>query len=79
MVTDRGGYQKEAYFAWKRTVVIMPDTGWRDLVKCGWGLLSKPESDILTAAVVEASAVREHPGFLYGRGDAGAMIVKALE
>lgn len=58
--------------------MIMPDTGWRELVECGWNLLSKPESDILTAAVVEASAVREHPGFLYGRGDAGKRIVEAL-
>lgn len=78
VVTDSGGYQKEAYFAGKRAVVVMPDTGWRELVECGWNLLSEPESNELTAAVVEASVVREHPGFLYGRGDAGARIVEAL-
>lgn len=27
VVTDRGGLQKEAYFAGKRVIVLMPDTG----------------------------------------------------
>ena len=31
VITDSGGYQKEAYFSGKQAVVIMPDTSWREL------------------------------------------------
>ena len=32
VITDSGGLQKEAYFCGKRALVVMPDTGWRELV-----------------------------------------------
>ncbi len=40
VVTDSGGLQKEAYFAGKRAVVVMPGTGWRELVDTGWNVLA---------------------------------------
>ncbi len=42
VVTDSGGYQKESYFAGKQAVVMMPDTGWRELTEQGFNVLSKP-------------------------------------
>ncbi|MBO8140506.1 MAG: UDP-N-acetylglucosamine 2-epimerase [Thermosipho sp. (in: Bacteria)] len=35
ILTDSGGLQKEAYFAKKRAIVVMPDTGWRKLIEVG--------------------------------------------
>jgi len=32
VITDSGGLQKETYFCKKRALVVMPDTGWRELV-----------------------------------------------
>jgi UDP-N-acetylglucosamine 2-epimerase (non-hydrolysing) len=67
-VTDSGGFQKETYFAGKRAIVVMPDTGWRELVETGWNVLSGPdEVDMLRAAeqVLEDVAF---PGGLYGNG-----------
>ena len=31
VITDSGGLQKEAYFAGKRAIVVMPDTDWRKI------------------------------------------------
>lgn len=33
VVTDSGGYQKEAYFAGKEACIIMPDTSWERVNK----------------------------------------------
>ena len=43
VITDSGGLQKEAYFARKRAIVVMPDTGWRELTDAGWNILSRPD------------------------------------
>lgn len=77
-VTDSGGFQKETYFAGKRTIVVMPDTGWRELVEAGWNVLCAPdEADMLRAAkrVLEDVAF---PGGLYGNGHAAEIIIGIL-
>jgi len=43
VITDSGGLQKESYFAGKQAVVIMPDTGWIELVDAGINCLTSPE------------------------------------
>jgi len=45
VITDSGGLQKEAYFCAKRALVVMPDTGWRELVEVGWNVLVYPVND----------------------------------
>lgn len=79
VVTDSGGYQKEAYFAGKRAVVVMPDTGWRELVEEGWNLLASPEKDALAGALGDVVTPKAYPDALYGRGDAGRRIVELLQ
>ncbi len=77
-VTDSGGFQKETYFAGKRAIVVMPDTGWRELVESRWNVLCAPEeADMLRAAerVVEDIAL---PGELYGNGHAAEIIIGIL-
>jgi len=75
VITDSGGLQKEAYFAGKQAVVVMPDTGWRELVEIGWNVLADGEG-IYDA--VFSSQERSYPTGLYGNGDAGKRMVEIL-
>lgn len=75
VVTDSGGYQKEAYFAGKRAYVLMPDTSWRELVECGWNKLTN--EDTLASDVFEEEEV-VYIENIYGRGEAGETIVRHL-
>jgi len=69
VITDSGGLQKEAYFAGKRAIVVMPDTGWRELTDAGWNLLSGPgeiksKMDcIVNNEIVPETAYSPHEGF----------------
>lgn len=78
VLTDSGGLQKEAYYAGKRAVVLMPDTGWRELVELGWNLLSPSLSAEAIAqkgrSLLEAPPPL--PRFVYGAGDAATRIVQ---
>ncbi len=75
VITDSGGLQKEAYFAKKRTFVLMPDTGWRELITNKWNILCSAGS--LQKVVFDAPKVNYISG-LYGDGTAGEKIVKIL-
>ncbi|WP_101494148.1 non-hydrolyzing UDP-N-acetylglucosamine 2-epimerase [Fervidobacterium thailandense] len=75
VVTDSGGLQKEAYFAGKRAVVVMPDTGWRELVDVGWNVLAR-EDEI--AEKIFQDDETTYPTGLYGNGDAANKIVDIL-
>ena len=75
VITDSGGLQKEAYYAGKRSVVLMPDTGWRELTDCGWNILCAPEAQALCEAVQEATLPAELPRALYGNGQAAQEVV----
>jgi UDP-N-acetylglucosamine 2-epimerase (non-hydrolysing) len=77
VVTDSGGLQKEAFYAGKRCVVVMPDTGWRELVDCGWNILA-PEAAGIVAAGERALAPCAHPGPVYGLGNAAENCIAAL-
>ncbi len=76
VITDSGGLQKEAYFAGKRAVVLMPDTGWRELVEAGWNRLA--DENNLYKIVMEESSF-EIPCGVYGDGNASEKIVEVIE
>lgn len=76
VVTDSGGLQKEAYYAGRRSVVVMPDTGWRELTDCGWNILCEPVASELDAACHEALRPMPCPRAVYGGGDAAARIIR---
>ena len=78
VVTDSGGYQKEAYYAGKRAVVLMPDTGWRELVEEGWNLLCPPNDELIAERVINALSPVVRPKNLFGDGRAGKKIVEEL-
>lgn len=75
VVTDSGGLQKEAYYAGKRALVIMPDTGWREITDCGWNLLAAPDEQQIKAKGLTILGSHPHPGNLYGSGQAAQNLV----
>ncbi len=77
VITDSGGLQKEAYFCGKRAVVVMPDTGWKELVEIGWNVLADP--DHISESFEKI--VKTHPEIpqgIYGDGKAGKKMVNAI-
>jgi UDP-N-acetylglucosamine 2-epimerase (non-hydrolysing) len=76
VVTDSGGLQKEAYFARKQAVVVMPDTGWRELVEAGWNKLASEEN---LSDVLMQEDEPDYPDGLYGDGNAAGRIVEVIE
>lgn len=75
VITDSGGLQKEAYFAGKQAIVLMPDTGWRELVECGWNRLAN-EKDLYEKTFEELNA--DYPKGIYGLGNAAKKIVEII-
>lgn len=75
VITDSGGLQKEAYFAKKRALVLMPDTGWRELIYNKWNILCS--SDNLYDRILNSPLVKYVPN-IYGDGRAGEKIAKIL-
>ena len=78
VLTDSGGFQKEAYFAGKRAVVLMPDTAWRELVTAGWNRLAAPEEGAIQSAFLEVRGSCPYPQALYGDGRAAESLVAVL-
>jgi UDP-N-acetylglucosamine 2-epimerase (non-hydrolysing) len=75
VITDSGGLQKEAYFAKKKAIVLMPDTGWRELIEVGWNKLANENN--LYEKVFEDNN-NEYPEKIYGDGKSGKRIVETL-
>jgi UDP-GlcNAc3NAcA epimerase len=75
VVTDSGGYQKEAYFAGKQACIIMPDTSWRELVDCGLNVLTK--EDKIYDSVMNNKKV-DYIDNIYGNGKASEKIISIL-
>ena len=76
VITDSGGLQKEAYLCGKRALVVMPDTGWRELVDTGWNVLV--DKDFSFDKHFSCSMTSEDLFGVYGKGDASCRIVQVL-
>jgi len=75
VITDSGGLQKETYFCGKRTLVVMPDTGWRELVDTGWNVLV--DKGFFDKGFSCSMTSKDLFGF-YGKGDASCRVVQVL-
>jgi UDP-N-acetylglucosamine 2-epimerase (non-hydrolysing) len=75
VITDSGGLQKEAYFAGKRCLVAMPDTGWIELLENGNNVLCNAEN--LIRKYRKMPKVKPTKG-IFGMGNAGEKIVDLL-
>lgn len=75
VITDSGGYQKEAYFCGKHACILMEDTGWRELIECGWNLIC--DSSNLIENVFKHNSENMNDT-IYGYGDASQKIINFL-
>lgn len=75
-ITDSGGYQKETYFAGKRAAVLMPETGWVELVNNNWNLLS--EANDLYDFMYSKESV-QYESNIYGKGNAAEEILCVIK
>jgi UDP-N-acetylglucosamine 2-epimerase (non-hydrolysing) len=74
VITDSGGVQKEAYFAETPALVMMEDTGWRELVDMGFNTLVDANKEKIVSGALSKKAVSEVSTGLFGNGDAGSRI-----
>lgn len=80
VITDSGGLQKEAYFAGVPALVMMPDTGWIELVEAGWNILADADAKkIVDLALRHDPSNQGKPERLYGDGNAGSKIAVILK
>ncbi len=75
---DSGGLQKEAYYAKKRSAVIMPDAGWRELTDIHWNLLCSPEKEALLSKAQSVTQSMAYPKNIYGDGKAAQHVVASI-
>lgn len=78
VITDSGGFQKEAYYAGKRALVLMPDTGWRELVENGWNILCPPNAEAMVAGYEKIIQSANMPHGIYGDGQAAIRIIDSV-
>lgn len=81
VITDSGGLQKEAYFAGKMSMLMLPETPWPELEGSGWQLLAGWVRDGRIAAGFQDLRERARPLVappFFGSGDAARRIVDAL-
>lgn len=80
IATDSGGVQKEAYFHKTPCVTMRDETEWVELVECGANILTGADENKIEAAIKRSLSaspeIFKKP--LYGNGDAGLLIAKAL-
>ena len=76
VITDSGGYQKEAYFAGKQAVIIMPDTSWRELTDSRLNILTT--ADNIYDNTMNSNQVKYIEN-IYGDGRAAEKIISILK
>lgn len=79
IITDSGGLQKEAYFAGNRALVVMPDTGWRELIDIGWNKLVDSEELYRVYKLFVDNRNFKVQQHIYGEGNSGEKIVRILK
>lgn len=81
VITDSGGVQREAYFAGKLCMLMLPETPWPELEASGWQFLAGWVRDGGMAASFERMCKLPTPADappFFGNGDAAVKIVDAL-
>jgi UDP-N-acetylglucosamine 2-epimerase (non-hydrolysing) len=75
IITDSGGLQKEAYFLNVPALVVMPDTGWSELIDEGCNVLCNEDNLYHLAKDFIGKKAQKN---IYGTGDSGKKMVKIL-
>ncbi|MCS6819293.1 MAG: UDP-N-acetylglucosamine 2-epimerase (non-hydrolyzing) [Chitinophagales bacterium] len=75
IITDSGGLQKESYFAGKQALVVMPDTGWQELIDLRINLLTEPIEIFSKWKSLNSFSFEEG---IYGMGNAAEVVARSL-
>jgi len=80
IATDSGGVQKEAYFHKTPCVTMRDETEWVELVECGANILTGADEEKIAGAIQRSLTLQQEVFSrpLYGKGDAGLLIAKAI-
>ena len=78
VVTDSGGFQKEAYWAGKRGLLVTPQ-GWQEITDTGWHILLPNPCDVdWEQAAEDIMRPFEYPRNIFGDGNAAEKIVEII-
>lgn len=78
VVTDSGGFQREAYWAQKRALLIIPE-GWPEITDTGWHLLENDPCNMDWLKETEKlEQLMVYPGEIFGDGHAAEKIVETI-
>jgi UDP-N-acetylglucosamine 2-epimerase (non-hydrolysing) len=77
VVTDSGGLQKETYFLEKNALVLMEDTGWRELIDEGYNYLVDVTTDFKEIVFNYSEEILKKG--IYGDGNSAINIVNIIK
>jgi UDP-N-acetylglucosamine 2-epimerase (non-hydrolysing) len=75
VITDSGGLQKEAYFSFKQACIIMPDTGWRELIDLKYNILVN-NTNLIDKVLQKPTKI--DISNIYGDGNTAKRIIEIL-
>lgn len=78
VVTDSGGYQKEAFYSKRQACVIMEDTGWRELIDLDYNILLDPFDEDFVNKILKKTTIKKYEG-VYGSGNTAKKIVEQIK
>lgn len=82
VMTDSGGLQKEAYFFKKYCITMREETEWVELVENNYNILVGSDYTTILKSIEKIGSMKNSSNnfseFLYGKGNAGEIIVNEL-
>jgi UDP-GlcNAc3NAcA epimerase len=78
IITDSGGIQKEAYFLKKPCITLREQTEWVETLESGWNILVGSDKEKIMKAFSSFKKGKVYICNLYGRGNAGEVILSKL-